>query len=68
MVTLGRTYETMFGDLKYRNYFEYNAYEGVDIKMDLKQTGKKGVMGWNAACKRRYTQQTKHVRSNSSNG
>ena len=68
MVTLGRTYETMFGDLKYGNYFEYNAYEGDDIKIDLKQTGRKGAMGWNAVCKRRYTQQTKYVRPNSSNG
>jgi hypothetical protein len=58
----------MFGDPRYRNYLEYNAYKGVDIKVGLKQTGRRGAMGWNAVCKRRYTQQTEYVRSNSNNG
>ena len=67
-MTLGRTYKTTFGDLKHRNYSQYNSYKGVDIKMDLKQIGRKGVMGWNAVRKRRYTQQTKYVMSNRNNG
>jgi len=41
---------------------------GVDIKMGLKQTGRKGVMCWNVICRRGYTQQMKQVRYDRNNG